>query len=70
MRLIQHVNGPADRRAGWDGTPVTTGMEHADRKKGSCLILVHSHRAEQAKQLNARIPEQNASNQIFIVTLT
>ena len=42
----------------------------ADQKKGSWLILVHSHKAEKAKQLNAGIPEQNASNQIFIVTLT
>ena len=59
-----------DRRGGRDGTPATTGMEDADRKKGSWLILGHSHKAEKAKQLNAGIPEQNASNQIFIVTLT
>ena len=59
-----------DRRGGRDGTPATTGMEDADRKKGSWLILGHSHKAEKAKQLNAGIPEQNASNQMFIVTLT
>ena len=51
-----------DRRGGRDGTPATTGMEDADRKKGSWLIRGHSHKAEKAKQLNAGIPEQNASN--------